>query len=156
MGAVTTLPGALDALRTALAALDGLAGVNVYTAPVEAEALGKECVVLCTEATTSEYEYPTAGMLQAFERYDVDGFIWTSKPGGGETAIKAARDRAYAILEAVHDYLASLTTTAATISALTVDDARITSATLEQFAADGARQVFLKFRIVLRARFTPA
>ena len=156
MASVSTCGDFLDALRAALVARAGLSGVAVYTGPVSAEALGAECIVLATEAESGDVEQPLMGGLEHFEEYSVGGFIWVNKPGAGETVIASARDRAFDILEEVHDYLASLTSTAATVSALGVDRADLRGWTLEQFAEPGERHCMLKFSIDVRGRFTPA
>lgn len=156
MGAISTLPDFLDALRTALAARAGLSGVNLFTAPVDEKSLGKECIVFCTEAQSGDITQPLMGGLEHFEEYDVQGFIWVTKPGAGETVIGTTRDRAFALLEEVHDYLASLTSTAATQAAITVDRADLSGWTLEQFAEPGERHATLKFTISARGRFSPA
>lgn len=156
MGAIPTLPDFLDGLRTALVARAGLAGVNVFTAPVDEVSMGKECIILAYEAESVEVEQPIMGRHENFEGMDVGGFIWVNKPGAGETVIAAARDRAFAILEQVIDLLDSYTTTAATQTAIIVDQADVTGYTLEQVAQDSERHCFLRFQIRARARFTPA
>lgn len=156
MGAVSTCPAFLDALCDALVAREGLVGVNVYTAPVDHLALGQECIVFAVEAQTADYEFPTVPMRETFEEYQIEGRTWVLKHGAGEDAIRAARDRAFEILEQVHDYLDSLTSTPATQTALGVDDARIVGWNMEQFPGDGYRDCRLAFNIRVRARFTPS
>ena len=63
--------------------------------------MGAASVVLCPETVTAEYDYQTMPRTQVYEVYTVQGFVWISKPGAGETVIKAARDAAYDILEDV-------------------------------------------------------
>jgi hypothetical protein len=153
MGAVSTVPAFLTALRTALGTATGVA---VYSAPVDAALMGEASVILATENVVAEYEYETMPRTQVHEAYAVDGFIWISKPGAGETAIAAARDRAYAILEAVHDYVAGLVGKTETQAALGVDHVKVTGHSLEQFASDAERHVFLRFTIEADAYFDPA
>jgi hypothetical protein len=147
----------LDNLITVLDAITpGLDGVALYSAAVDDLSAGTEAIVFAVEAQSTEYEYPTIPAVQAWETYNVEGRIWIVKPGAGETVIKAARDRALALLEQVHDKLASYATTAACLAALGVDDARITSWALEQYSGDGYRDCRIAFTIAVRARFTPA
>ncbi len=156
MGAITTAPDFLDAIRTALVARAGLAGVTVFTGPMPMEEVGTKCIVLATEATTADLDQPLMGRAEVFEEYDIGGFIWAKVDGAGETAIGLARDAAFDIFEEVADYLASLTTTAATQTAIKVDDASVTGWTMEQFAEPGERHCYVRFTIRCKARFTPA
>jgi hypothetical protein len=163
MGAITTVCDFLDAIRTALDARAGLNGVTVWTGPVSETDLGTKCIVLAAEAESADLDQPLMGRAEVFEEYDVHGFIWATSTspaatsGGTETAIGLARDAAFDIFEEVADYLASLTTTAATQSAISVDDANITGWEMEQAAGDdGVRHCIVKFTIHARARFTPA
>jgi hypothetical protein len=157
MGAVSTCPAFLDALRAALVLRAGLSGVNIFTAGVDQQSAGTEHILLGLEAIETDGEYETMPMAEVSEEYDVDGFSWVQKPGAGETVIKAARDRAFALLEEVSDYLTSVnTSTAATVAALGVDDARLTGWKLEQFPMDGTRDARLTFTIHVQARFLPA
>ena len=156
MASVSTCGDFLDALRAALVARAGLSGVAVYTGPVSAEALGAECIVLATEAESGDVGQPLMGGLEHFENYPVDGEIWVTYPGAGETSIAGARDLAFDILEEVYDYMAGLTSTAATIAAVTVDKVDLSGWTLAQWPEQGERHCRLKFSIEARGRFTPA
>jgi hypothetical protein len=157
MGAVTTLPAFLDNLRTQLLAVSALSGVDVFTGPVDYVAVGAEAIVFCVEPTTADFIYRTLPHLEVFEEYAVEGRIWVVKAGAGETVIKAARDRAAAILECVVDELAAHNSpTTATQAAFGVDDARVTAWTLEQLAIDGGRDCRLSFTVSVTAKFTPA
>ena len=156
MGAVSTLPGFLDALRTKLIALDGLSGVNVFTGPVDDLSAGEEAIVFAVDAPEADYDLPTMTQVETLEEYEVEGRTWVVKPGAGETVIKAARDRCFALLEQVHDYIASLTSTAAFVSALTVDKVAVTGWRMEQYPGDGYRDCRLSFTLHVKAHFTPA
>ena len=153
MGAVSTVPAFLDALVTALGTATGLA---VFSAPVDEVSMGTASVVLCPETVTVEYDYQTMPRTQVYEVYAVQGFVWVSEPGAGETVIKAARDAAYDILEDVHDYIAGLVGKTETQAALGVDHVKVTGHSLEQFASDDGRHVFLRFTIEADAYFDPA
>lgn len=156
MGAVTTLPAFLDALRTALAARAGLSGVNVYTADVDPESAGTEFIILGGEEIAIEMERPLAAATRVFETYSVPCFLQILKPGAGETIIKSARDRAMALLEEVVDYLQSVKGTAAMTSALGVRKAYVTNVRMSQDIRDAARTCQLFFDIAVEAHFDPA
>lgn len=157
MGAVTTVGVFLDALRTKLGIRAGLAGVHIFTGPVDDVAIGEEAIVFAVDETNATFNYRTLPRIEVFEEYDVEGRIWVVKPGGGEAAIKATRDRALAIFEQVADELAAdNTSTAGTVSALGVEDARITDWNLTQVVLDGGRDCRLAFTISVTTTFTPA
>lgn len=157
MGAVTTVGSFLDALRTVLAARSGLSGVNIFTGGVDDVSAGPEAIVFAvTKVESGEYERKTAAYHEVWEEYPVTGRVWITKPGAGETVIKAARDRALALLEQVTDALDAYETTAACQSALGVDDAQVTGWSLEQFIGDGYRDCRIEFTVSVKARFTPA
>ena len=154
MGAVSTVPAFLTALRTRLATATS---VSVYSAPVDAVLMGEASVVLATENVTVEYDYETMPRTQVHETYSVDGFIWARENGTvPETVIAAARTTAYALLEKVHDSIAALVGKTATQAALGVDHVKVTGHSLEQFASDDGRHVFLRFTIEADAYFDPS
>ena len=156
MGAVTTVGTFLDNLVTVLTARAGLAGVNIYSASIDDLSAGQEAIVFAVEASQSEYENPTMAANETFENYTIEGRTWVTKPGAGETVIKAARDRALALIEEVHDALTAYDTTAAYVAALGVDKARVQGWKLEQYIGDGYRDCRLSFTIHVKAHFTPA
>lgn len=157
MGSVTTVGTFLDNLVTQLGAVAGMSGIPVYTGPVDDLSIGQEAVVFAVEAESVDYSYRTLPKVEVFEEYAVSGRIWIVKPGAGEAAIKAARDRALDLLELVADELAAHNSpTTATQAAFGVDDARITSWTIEQYALDGGRDCRIAFTVSVKAVFTPA
>lgn len=157
MGSVTTVGTFLDNLRTNLTALGGMSGVAVYTGAVDHLSIGEEAIVFAVTTTEASFAYRTLPHAEVFETYPVEGRIWIVKAGSGETVIKAARDRALALLELVADELAAHNTpTTATQAAFGVDDARIRSWTLEQLVIDGGRDCRVGFTIDVTATFTPA
>ena len=157
MGTVATLPTFCDSIVAALKLRAGLAGVNVYSGPVDDLSAGKEAIVFGVEMISAENTFETMPQVECWEAFDVTGWTWVSKPGAGETAIKTARDRAFAILEELVDYLASVnTSTAATQAALGVDDARVTAWRLTQFFGDGTRDCKLEYTVTVLGHFLPA
>lgn len=109
----SALPGFLDALTAALAARPGLAGVAVFSAPVDPDLLGKEAIEL---AESVDVNQTSAAMSSRdiSETFTVKGSILVASPMVKQasvmatinTAAKAARDRALAIYAEVCDELA--------------------------------------------------
>lgn len=159
MGEVTTLGGFLDGLVLALSARAGLDGVNVYSARVSPEDEGEEAVIIGDEAIELTFDRLTAPKHQVFESYEVPCRVLIQKSGGGETTIKAARDRALAILEEVVDELDSSATDSITAyAALGVRKARVTGGRLRQGVepASGERVCAVEFSVEVAAEFLPA
>lgn len=158
MGAVATLPDFLDKLRAALILRAGLAGVNVFTAGVDDDTAGSEAIVFGVDAIDAEVNYHTLPRQECFEEYDVKGITWIQKPATTDTegGIKAARDRAFELLEEVHDYLAVLGGTTATQTAVGVDKAELVGWKLEQLITPNTRDCKVEFTIAVSAHFTPA
>lgn len=120
----TTLPTFLDALRTALAARSGLDDVIVFTCPVAPEDLGKQAIELANEVAVDQHRLGM-GETTLDEEYTLPGSIIvfrTAKQGGQaiNTAAKAARDRADAILEEIVDEVTTNDTMSATVRDVTI------------------------------------
>jgi hypothetical protein len=153
MGAVTTVPALLDALVAALAPLPGLAGVNVFSGPIaDPKEEGVEFIKLGTDEIEAEYTYRIGTPMQiATEEYEVPGVLLGVVSGTGETGIKAARDRAYALLGEVHDYLKANDTVGGAVR-----DARIVRHRAKQFIYDDKQRCTeIAFWIRVQAEFTP-
>lgn len=157
MATKTTLPAFLDALAAALATATG---GPVYSAAVDAEAMGTDGIALAGGTVTAAYEYETMPRTQVHETYVVAGFIWgyaDAAPGASpESAIAAARDAAYALLAKVHGYVATIVGKQATQAALGVDHVRVTGHELEQFPTDAGRGAYVRFTVEADAWFDPA
>lgn len=161
MGSVTTAAAFLDGLRAALIVRVGLAGVNVYTGPVSLEDMGEESIILGAPGMISnEYTYGVGTPQDRVdEAYRIPGGIWVVRAGGGETRIKAVRDRALALLEQVHDQLASYTSRVDRAAALGADRAFIDSWEMGQFIGpegERSRDCRIKFTIACSGSFTPS
>lgn len=102
MAFATKIGPYLDALVAHLSARIGLDGVTVTSGWV-GPAGGLKSIQL-TDATTA-YEHAQLGQRRKRELVTVRGFVWGVAPGAGETAIKASRDQAEAILNELMDEL---------------------------------------------------
>lgn len=156
----TALPAMLDALATALANRGGMAGVNVFTAPVEPADLGKESVTFAAEVDIDQ-ELAAMGSSDIEETFDVPGSIICFAPMATSTgpaatinaAAKTVRDRACDILEEVSEELASNSTVTGTVR-----DAAISSIKLTQgLAPEGqlGRWCSIEFTVTAEAHTTP-
>jgi hypothetical protein len=149
MATASSIGTFLDAVRAALLLRAGLSGVHVFTGPVDNLSIGTEAIVFAVDSTEVQQDYPTVPQREAFETYAVEGRIWIVKQGAGETAIKAARDRALAIMNEVQ----SACITDKTMSG-SVRDLKLTSYKLEQFPIDGGRDCRIAFTIDVQAHYT--
>jgi hypothetical protein len=127
----------LDAIRAGLVIVSGLAGVNIFSGDASMEEAGQECVVF-GNGTLVEEAFAMGGDRQ--EVWTVGGQIRVVKPWAGSTelTIKAARDRALAILALVETYLND------TYPGALPDD-QLVGATLENSIAPGERVCSLTF-----------
>jgi hypothetical protein len=142
----SSIPTVLDELRTKLMAVTALAGVTVSTAPLGTED-PPEAIVF-SDVSLSE-ELLAMGTTRR-ETYTIDGMVYIQKPGAGEMAIKAARDRAFAILAEVETYL----TDNPTINSKCLDS-DLKSVKLTQAVAPNIRIAFIEFGIKVDAIKTP-
>ncbi|HJU00262.1 MAG TPA: hypothetical protein VJ966_03545 [Actinomycetes bacterium] len=110
MPSTSSIPAFLDALKVLLDARPGLQGppaVTVATGDLAAET-PREAIILAAARgprATAGLRNPAAGGVPRNQDTVVFGAIWIVKPGQGETVIKAARDRAYALLGEVEQTL---------------------------------------------------
>lgn len=132
--AATALPAFLDALAALLTLRAGLAGVRVFTCPVDVADLGEEAIELAHE-TSVEHELAELGSHDVEESFDVKGSIvcyhaMTTSTDAVATinaAAKTVRDRACAILEEVTDALAADDTVSGSVR-----DAQVSAVTVRQ------------------------
>jgi hypothetical protein len=99
----TTVSTFLAALRIALQARAGLAGVTVSTGPLGDGVGGQESIEFGHVDNTIDWH--AIGRKAREENYMVDGWIFVTVYGGDEAAISAARDRAVALLDEVNTCL---------------------------------------------------
>ena len=149
MATASSLGSFLTAIRDALGNRHGLAGVRVFTGPVDDLSIGQEAIVFCVEETRVSQDFPTAGQREAFESYEIEGRIWIVKPGSGEVTIAAARNRALDILSEVQSECTANMTMDASVRSLL-----LTSFSLAQVPLDGARDYRVSFIIEVKSNFT--
>jgi hypothetical protein len=149
MATASSLGVFLIAIRDALVARPGLAGVRIFTGPVGEKDIGQENIVFAVEETGVAQDFPTAGQREAFESYEVEGRIWIVKPGSGENAIAAARERALEILGEVQSECTANMTMDDSVRSLL-----LTSFSLNQLPLDAARDCRIAFNIEVKANFT--
>jgi hypothetical protein len=149
MATASSLGVFLVAVRDALSARPGLAGVRIFTGPVGEKDIGQENIVFAVESIDVAQDFPTAGQREAFESYPVEGRIWIVKPGSGENAIEAARERALEILGEVQSECSANMTMDGSVRSLL-----LTSYSLTQLPLDAARDCRVSFTIEVKANFT--
>jgi hypothetical protein len=156
MATATSVGTFLERFADSLADYVSPSGAAVFTGPVDHLSAGQEAFVFAVEETRANYSYRTLPHIEVFEEYQVGGRVWVVRAGGGEEVIRAARRRAEEMLGEVASLLRdSNQTTASTLTALGVEDARLSSWALTQYAIDGARDCRIAFTIDCTARFTP-
>lgn len=120
----------LDNIRTDLVARAGLAGINVFTAPVPLEQAGLECIAF-GDARLDEVAATMGGTRDETWSVDFEIRVARAWQGSVEETIQAARDRVLEILAEIEDYLAETYVGQ-------LPDVEIVDATLAQtFGAEG-------------------
>jgi hypothetical protein len=151
MAATSSIPAFFDALKALLDARPGIIGppaVTVATGDLAADT-PKEAIVL---AGTTAADREAVGLrgpqgISHDHNVTVAGAIWIVKPGQGETVIKQARDRAYALLAELENQLKATPTVSDTCKF-----AAVTADPLEQGTNDEGRWCQVSFQITYRAR----
>lgn len=80
------------------------ASVQVVSGYVGGDAAAKESIQL-TDWGPAEQRWGVLGNRRRDEEYTLNGLIWVTKAGKTEAAIRSARDRAFALLAEVEDFL---------------------------------------------------
>ncbi|HTE69092.1 MAG TPA: hypothetical protein VK942_10095 [Actinomycetes bacterium] len=151
MAATSSIPAFFDALKALLDARAGIIGpplVTVATGDLAADT-PKESIVLFGTPTANREAVGLRGPQGISHDHNVvvAGAIRVVKPGQGETVIKAARDRAYAVLAELENQLKATPTVSDTCKF-----AAVTDDPLEQGANDEGRWAQISFQITYRAR----
>jgi hypothetical protein len=149
MSTASSLGSFLTAVRDALGNRIGLAGVRIFTGPVAEQDIGTENIVFAVEETRVSQDYPTVPQRESFETYAVEGRIWIVKPGSGEPAITAARERALEILGEVQSECIGNDTMDGSVR-----DVLLVSYNLTQIVLDGARDCRISFTLRVQAHYT--
>lgn len=157
--AASSIGPCLDALVVKLALRAGLAGVNLYTAPVAPEQLGNRAIEF-GDTTEAEQTWAEMGSRKISESYSLRGSIsitqpmtrGVSRPATINAAAKKARDAALLVYEEIRDELAADPTLGSV-----VDEAALDGFTMEQgFAPEGqiGRVCTIEFLIAVDAEVT--
>lgn len=136
----TTLGAFLDEFVAQLQARDGLAGVAVYTCPVDPESLGAAGIELADDVSI-DVTQASIGTDDIEESYPVNGMVLVTAPYAASTdvvatinaAAKTARDRCEAIMAEIVAALVADSTAGGA-----VDNVRIANQTYKQGMAPDA------------------
>jgi hypothetical protein len=151
MAVASSIPAFLDALKALLDARPGIIGPPLVTVATGwlYDDTPPEAIILYGTVSAAREEVGMRGP-QGFS-YDhnvvVAGTIWILKSGQGETVIKAARDRAYGLLNEVDATLAANPTVSGTVKY-----AAVTADPCLQGASDEGRWCEISFQVTYRAR----
>lgn len=146
--ATSAVPALLDALQSALSERDGLTGVTILSGPGSADDLELEYIMLglSNPQLNSTQRYKGMGNAYKEESIRFTNELRANYPGKGETAIRAVRDRAYAMLAEVEDCLR----VTYTLGLAKVDVAELTDHDTQQGADDKGRVCLISFAITAR------
>lgn len=136
----------MDALKARLDLRAGLTGVTVATGPLGDDTPAEAIVLVGVSA--ADQAYAALGSRPKDDMYDILGGIWVARPGAGEAVLKAARDRALALLAEVEADLRE----APNIGLAYVLWANLRPDTLDQGMGTGTRWCELDFRVQVKAR----
>ncbi len=148
MASTCTIPLALDTITAGLKLRTGLIGVKVFSGPVTQDDAGLECIAFGDVHGTED---PEAMVGEREEDYVIEGTLLAVKSGAGETVIKAARDRAFAIYAEIEAYLNDDNTLGGRV--LDAEPARVPD--VEQVIQPEGRECYLDFGIRVRAIKNP-
>jgi hypothetical protein len=103
MATSSTIPDVLDYLQEQLSRRSGLVGVQVVSVPLPINDAQLESIQLDSVEAVSDWA--SFGNQRRSESYDITGVIYLEKPGAGETAGRAARNRAYELKAEIEAFL---------------------------------------------------
>lgn len=142
-----TGPAAIDALKTAIEARANIVAdkVKVFSAdPGDAAPANEYIALLNIEGAQA---YATWGTNTREDDYQIIGGVFARKPGAGETPIKAARDRAGALLAEVEAALRGSPNLGGVVMLAQMRDFE-----LHQLAISQGRVAIIDFQVGVRAR----
>lgn len=150
VGTTTTskVSAVLVALRDALLARGGLAGVTVFALPQRVDDLGREYIVLATEIP-GEQSYPFLGTSNKDEELFLNGVLGVTLPGNGDAVALDALDRALALYGEMEDELRTDPQVGGTARL-----AELTEFRHSQGALDAGRYHEMSFTIRVQTRLT--
>ena len=137
----------MDALKVALHARAGLAGVQVTTAPAGSETRSES--IQMGDAGQSEV-WAVIGTRRRDEDFTIDAAIWKVQPGAGDAVATTARLRAYALLAEVEAALRE----SPRLGLAGVEQMAVSNADLEQGVNPDGRWAQLTFQVRVTARLS--
>jgi hypothetical protein len=150
----STVPAVKTGLRAWLRALPGLAGVSVYGAPQVA--LGNRETIILGEVTAPQ-SHDVQDWGPKSERPTLTGWVIVTRPGSGDAAEDAARDRAYALFGVIETALDADPSAGGVIPG--PGKGELTETGLTENPADdegaAARQAQVRFVLTWFSDFTP-
>ena len=144
--ATTTVPAFLDALKTALEARAGLAGVTIATCPLKEEAI--ESIEFGYRITGTQ-GWAAFGQRSREDNYVITGIVWIAKDGAGETVAKEARGRVYDLFAELEEQLRDQPWLTNVVAGL---GAQLTRADFDQWYDDAKRIARMTFDISVSGR----
>lgn len=139
-----------DALADGLAARPGMASVYVGTGWMAGTQPPEEWLILLDASAPQEYGAMGGAGLGLDEAGQIDGQLQVSKSGAGEDVLRAARERAAALLGELELLLAEDRTVGGLVS-----DIRLGNLSVRDEPADQARLCLVTFSLAYRARIYP-
>lgn len=143
----STIPAVLSGLVDALVLRAGLSGVVVLSA-VGGDTRTVDTIELGLEVDITEAPFTMGG--SRLEEYDISGVVAAVRPGAGETVIRTARLRAFALFAEVESYLNDNPT----IGALCLDTDIVSGKLRQGYGPDG-RHAELEFKVHVKAIINP-
>lgn len=106
MSNATTQHAAMTELRAQLAARPALEdGVTILSGPSQLSDVKTRDLIELVK-TRADENWRTLGRLRKEEKYEIEGAVYTTMAGAGETVIETVRARATALLDELKDTLA--------------------------------------------------
>lgn len=131
----------MNAFVDGLASRAGLFGVQVSSGYLGADSDAYESIQL-VDVSPANQQWSMIGNKRRDEEYTLQGIIWVVQAGKGETVIRAARDRVFALLAEIEDFLRVDPTIGSTTRV-----SELSAYPLEQGANDRGRWCQISFEV---------
>jgi len=152
MSAQWTVADFLDAFKTQLEAVGGLAGVQIHTALPGPDTDTSDRIILASATVEGSTPWACLGQLHRDDTYTVPCQIQVVRPGAGETVAKTCRDRVETLFQLILEELKDLPT----VGLQTIGAGDITYRLTQGPVAEvqGSRAAVLEFSFTVQARVT--